>query len=353
MRKHLPLVSVIIVNFNGRPLLIDCLKSVMATAYPAFEVIVVDNGSTDDSVASLNREGLTSDAGIRIIALERNHGPARARNEGARAAGGRYLAFLDNDTQVDPAWITNAVAALEKDGSVGAVQCKLLFQNEPGKFDCAGEFLGPSGFLVQRAKYKETDHGQHDGPVDLLAAKSAGMFTRADVFREIGGFDEDYFIYMEETDLCWRSWLRGHRTIFCAGSVVYHTFSSTKDIVDSDTNNYLVRFHGTKNYIMTLIKNLGSWRLLVTLPVHISMWLGLAIYFMFRGNARSALNIIRGIGWNILHLPATLRKRWLVQRGRLVPDSTLLKTVMQKDSLLNKVRQVTMSQKVTKTPENI
>lgn len=346
------LITVIIVNYNGRVIINNCIRSILKNGYDNYEIIVVDNGSTDGSTADIVEEFVEDLNKIRIINLDKNYGPAKARNSGATIAKGEYIGFLDNDTEVHPNWIVEAVKDFEKNKELGIIQCKLLLLKEPDKIDCVGEYIGQSGFLLQRAKYREIDNGQYDEKIEILAAKSAGMFIRRDLFNRIGGFDEDYYIYMEETDLCWRSWLSNYKVRFCPASIVYHLYSSTKDIVDRKTNNYLVRFHGTKNYIMTIIKNLGSRQLIITLPIHIMLWTGFAIFLLIRGNFRSMLNIIKGMLWNVAHLPKILKKRRHCQSMRVLSEKTLLRIVMRKEKIIIKISQFLEAQKIIRTPEN-
>jgi len=346
-------VSVIVVNHNGKEYLQNCIFSVLSNDFENYEIIVVDNGSTDGSLAALRKKFAKNLEKIKIIELRKNYGPAKARNEGAKIAEGEYLAFLDNDTQVKKDWITEAIKLFQRDSKIGCIQCKLLLLNEKNKYDYAGEYLNQYGFLVQRARYKETDNGQYDQEVEILAAKSAGMFIRKDVFNKIGGFDKDYYIYMEETDLGWRSWLSGYKVVFCPLSVVYHEFSTSAKILSIEKNNFNVRFHGTKNYIMTLIKNLGSRQLILILPKHLFIWFCFGFFLMVRGDFQSANNIFKGIWWNIVNLPKTLIKRKSIQSTRVISDNLLFPIIVKKRSLLEKIKQFFMAEKEVKTTENI
>ncbi len=351
--KSLPLVSVIVVNYNGKNFVANCIESILKNNYSNYEIIVVDNASTDNTVSFLRNKFANRLKLIKILELDKNYGPAKARNEGTRISNGKYIGFLDNDTEMDPNWIVEAIKEFESNENIGIIQCKLLLLKEPDRIDYVGEYLAQNGFLVHRAGFREIDEGQYNQKVEILAAKSAGMFIHKDVFEKIGGFDEDYFIFVEETDLGWRSWLMGYRTIFCPDSVVYHLFSNTKNIIDKNTNNYLIRFHGTKNYIMTLIKNLGFRQLIYTLPVHVMIWLGLASFLILRGNFRSGFNIFRGIWWNLMNLHKILYKRWYIQSSRVISDEMLFKKIMKKQNMFMKIRQFLGSQKLIKTPENI
>lgn len=353
MDKSLPLVSVIIVNYNGRNFVSNCIESILKNNYNNYEIIVVDNASSDNTVSFIKRKFSNQSKLIKTLVLKKNFGPAKARNEGVNIANGKYIGFLDNDTEVDPNWIIEAIKEFEKDKKFGIIQCKLLLLKDPNRIDYAGEYIGQTGFLVHRAGFHEIDVGQYNQNVEILAAKSAGMFIRKEAFEKIGGFDDDYFIFVEETDLGWRSWLMGYKSIFCSTSIVYHLFSTTKDIVDKNSNNYLVRFHGTKNYIMTLIKNLGFRQLIYTLPIHGMIWLGLSSFLIIRGNYRSGFNILRGIWWNLVNLPKILNKRWYIQSRRVISDEILFKKIMKKQKILSKVRQFLVAQKTIKTPENM
>lgn len=346
-------VSVIVVNHNGRGYLRRCLLSVLANDFKDYEIIVVDNGSSDGSISLIKDKLGAKFHNLFVLELKQNYGPAFARNEGAEIAKGEYLAFLDNDTQVKKDWITEAIKLFQRDQKIGCIQCKLLLLAEKNKYDYAGEYLNQYGFLVQRAQYKETDNGQFDQEEEILAAKSAGMFIRKDIFNIIGGFDKDYFIYMEETDLGWRSWLAGYKTVFCPRSIVYHEFGTSIKILSKEKSNFNIRFHGTKNYIMTLIKNLGNKQLALILPKHITVWFCFAFFLVIRGNFRSAFNILRGIGWNIIKLPKTLSKRKSIQSTRVISDKQFFSVIFKKRNLLDKIKQFFMVEKEVKTTENI
>lgn len=350
MKKVKSFFSIIIVNYNGKNFLADCLSSIFKNIYQNYEVVVVDNGSSDGTVKFLKKKFGKK---LKICALDKNYGPAKARNEGVKLARGKYLCFLDNDTKVDPTWIVRALECFSSDDRIGAVQCKLL-RFDKRNYDYAGEYLTNLGFLTPVAKYGEQDMGQYDHIREILAAKSAGMFIRKDVFLKAGGFDEDYFIFMEETDLGWRVWLSGYKVVFCPKSIVYHHYSASKDIFDKDFNNYLVRFHGTKNYILTLTKNLSFAYWIKIIPIHVLLWFSLALYLLLTGNFRSARNMIMGIFWNLVNLKMSLTKRDLIQRERIVGDEEIFVKLclMKNRGLLYLVKRFLKSQKEQQTPES-
>ena len=277
------ILSVIIVNYNGYTYAKKCVASVFrSVSSQSLEVIVVDNGSTDNSSINLKEDFSRYSTQLTIVSLKKNYGPSLARNAGVRRARGRYLAFLDNDTQVDRYWAKTAIDRFQQDQTIGILQCKLLLAGDRKKIDYVGEYLGQNGFLIQRAPVMAEDRGQFEKECLILAAKSAGMFITKKAFTAAGGFDNDYFIYVEETDIGWRCWLAGYRVLYCPGSIVYHEFGTSSIILSKQKNDFNAKFHGCKNYILTLTKNLEMINIVKILPTHILLWLGLAWFALLK-----------------------------------------------------------------------
>ena len=168
----------------------------------------------------------------------------------------------------------------------------------------------------------------HDSSNYILAAKSAGMFIRKDVFNEIGGFDESFFIYVEETDLGIRSWMHGYTAKYIPNSIVYHHFGTSTLILGKGKTNFISKFHGTKNYIQMHIKNLERNSLVKILPLHIVLWLGLALYMLLKLQYLSSFWVLKGIFWNIKNLKQTLQKREVIQNNRKVSDKDIFKLLL-------------------------
>lgn len=327
-----PLASVIIVTYNAKKYVNACLRAVYQNNYPNFEVVVVDNGSSDGTKEELTqRFGLHSN--FHFLELGENKGPAYARNYGVNHSQGQYLAFLDSDTLPQPDWLSAIVDCFEKDKTVGAVQCKLLLASFPDCYDYAGDYLGNFGFLIQRAKEKEIDKGQYDRQDEILSAKSAGMGIRRNVFDSIGGFDADYFMFLEETDLGWRTWLAGYRVIFLPESVVLHEFGTTS-ILHPKLANRNVKFHGTKNYITTNYKNLGAINLIKILPFHLLSWVVMTITTLIRGNLTEGSHMFYALAWFFLNLPQLTKKRSLIQNKRIRPDRELFPIISRSKPLI-------------------
>ena len=327
-------VSVIIVNHNGIEFVDSCLRSVFESRYSDFEVIVVDNASTDGSREYIKRE-FGSDSRLRLVENSGSLGPAVGRNRGARIAKGKHLIFFDNDTRVDKNCINELVAVLENDTSIGAGQAKLLQMDKPDYYDCAGDYFGPLGFLVDRAKRKK-DVGQFDKIEDIFNAKSAASIVRKDVFDKAGGFDADFYMYLEETDLSWRIWLAGYRVVFVPRAIVYHAFGGKKKQVKARSYypKHVVRYYGCRNYITTLIKNLGLRNLSRVLPLHVLSWLTIGFLFFLKGRWQDCYYIIKGVWWNVLNLNIIMQKRILVQNNiRKAADNWIIQKVATHENL--------------------
>ena len=327
-----PLVSVIIVNHNGIAFVDNCLKSILSSDYPSFEVIFVDNGSTDSSL-EFAKKNFAQDSRVKFVENKSSVGPAVGRNKGAAIAGGEYLLFLDNDTQADANCITELIKTMEADASIGAAQAKLLKMDSDNFYDCAGDYLGPLGFLIERAQGAK-DTGQFDFIADILSAKSAASIIRKDLFDIIGKFDESFYMYLEETDLSWRVWLAGYRVVFIPGAIVHHAFNTPQKKFKRYYTKYIVRYYGCRNYITTLIKNLEYKNLARILPLHIGCWLALALFFVLKGGIADTFYILKGIAWNILNFGAVFAKRRQINRViRKRHDNQILPRIADKRKL--------------------
>ncbi|MDD5005780.1 MAG: glycosyltransferase family 2 protein [Candidatus Omnitrophica bacterium] len=323
----LELISVIVINFNGKDFVDRFFRSLLKTNYKEFEVIFVDNASTDGSAEYVRNH--FKDERIVMVRNNKNYGPSAARNIGFEKAKGEYIAFLDNDTEVDNEWINELVKVFENDPNIAVAQCKLLNMVERKKFDHAGDYLTPLGFLYERSRHC-IDKGQFDKVEDILSAKSAATMIRSSVYRELGMYDDSYFIFLEETDFCFRAWLSGYRVVFVPRAVVWHAFNTPLKESKRYYSTYMIRFLGCRNYIMTLLKNLGCRNLLKILPVHIFSWICLSALFFFRGKLTDSVLILKGILWNLFHIKEILIKRTFVQQKlRKIDDKIFDKLIIR------------------------
>ena len=217
-------LSVVILNWNGRHHLERYLPSVVANTSGDAEVIVADNGSTDDSLQWLR---LTY-PDVRVIRLDRNYGFAGGYNRALKEVDTEYVLLLNSDVEVTPNWWQPLVNVLDNNADVAAVAPKLLADTERDKFEYAGAsggFIDYLGYPFCRGRILssvESDEGQYDDSREIFWASGAAMCCRRELFLELGGFDEDFFAHMEEIDLQWRMQLAGYRIMVEPRSVVYH-----------------------------------------------------------------------------------------------------------------------------------
>lgn len=222
-------LSVVILNWNGRRHLERYLPSVVAHTEGDAEVVVADNGSTDDSLQWLR----LNYPDVWVIRLDRNYGFAGGYNRALREVASEYVLLLNSDVEVTAGWWQPLVEVLDTESDVAAVAPKLLADMERTKFEyagAAGGFIDYLGYPFCRGRILsnvEEDRGQYDNRRDIFWASGAAMCCRREVFESLGGFDEDFFAHMEEIDLQWRMQLAGWRIVVEPKSVVYHLGGGT------------------------------------------------------------------------------------------------------------------------------
>ena len=222
-------LSVVILNWNGRRHLERYLPSVVAHTEGDAEVVVADNGSTDDSLQWLR----LNYPDVRVMRLDRNYGFAGGYNRALREVASEYVLLLNSDVEVTAGWWQPLVEVLDTESNVAAVAPKLLADMERTKFEYAGAsggFIDYLGYPFCRGRILsnvEEDRGQYDNRRDIFWASGAAMCCRREVFESLGGFDEDFFAHMEEIDLQWRMQLAGWRIVVEPKSVVYHLGGGT------------------------------------------------------------------------------------------------------------------------------
>jgi GT2 family glycosyltransferase len=251
-------VSVVIVNYRGADDTCAALAAVGELRWPRdrLEVIVVDNASGDGSVERITKEH----PDVQVLALDQNTGFAAGCNAGAQVATGQHLAFLNNDARPDPEWVSAAAAVLDRDGSVACVASKVLdWDGELVDFVDAGLGFYGHGFKLHAG---EPDNPSYDREADVLFASGAAMVARASTFREVGGFDERYFLFFEDVDLGWRLWLLGHRVRYVPASLTFHRHHRSVRALGPAQEEFLLE----RNALFTIFKNYDEDNLRVALP---------------------------------------------------------------------------------------
>jgi GT2 family glycosyltransferase len=317
VERSLPTISVVIPTMHGGADLEACLASLAAEDYPELEIVVVDNATKGDGVRRLPERH----AGVHVLRNEENRGFAGASNQGIDASRGELVLLLNDDTKLEPGALQSLAGTIGARPSWGACQAKLLLMAEPTRLDTAGSFLTATGFLEHRGAYEPEE--RFSSSDEIFAAKGAALLIRRSALDEVGAFDPDFFAYFEESDLCWRLWLAGWEVGFAADARVLHRLGATA----SGLPTPFVQFHSFKNRICTLLKNLGSARLVWMVPYHLLLCLGLAGWFAARGRLALGGAILRAVGWNVWHIRDTARKRRAVQARRRVSDRELMRRI--------------------------
>ena len=318
MASTKPLISIIIANYNGSYFLKDCIDSILKEKSSLYEIIVVDDCSTDKSISIL--KGYEKNNRLRLIALKINKGAAYARNVGAKKSRGDILFFLDYDTTLTPGWGSELKTFFSKYPKAGMAQAKIL-KKGTNQFDYAGDYISSFGFLVERAQ-GALDTGQFDTIDRVFSVRGAAMILRKSVFDKVAGFDESYGYYWEEPDIAWRIWLLGFYVYFLPTVTVHHAFGTKEKQVEYYQDNDII-FKGCRNAITTMIKNFETKNLLLKLPIHILFWLMLSVPIFMKGEVSKSYAIWRGVSWNLFHINETLKKRAHIQTSRTITDDEL------------------------------
>src|SRR5215213_1411108 len=254
-----PRASIVILNYNGYKWLKLYIPSWIKTNYSEFEIIIVDNGSTDQSIEYLRNNWQHC---IKIIELRENLGFAEGCNIGIREAKGDIIALLNNDMEVDKDWLRAAVEALLSDERVGAVQSKIMQYDNKEKIYCAGLSIDKFGLIVPIG-LGEIDYGQYGYLSEIWGSCGGAMIGWKHILMKAGLFDPSYFIYYEDVDLSWRIKLSGYNILLASSSLVYHVGAATSKSLPSQ----FVTFHSKKNLIISLLKNYSLRTLILNWPI--------------------------------------------------------------------------------------
>lgn len=313
-----PKVSILIPNYNGKKWLENLLPTLEKTTYPNKEILVVNNGSKDDSADFLSKNYPR----IRVLELKKNIGFAGANNLGVKKAKGKYVLLLNNDTQVPPDFLEPLVEGMEKDRTIGVIQPMIRSLRNKSVLDASSSFFTSTGFMYHYGYYQSYKKNQYNVEHFVYSAKGACLFTTRKDYIELGGLDEDFITYVEESDYCHRIWLSGKKVLYLPKSYIYHWGGGDMSVMEkSETTIY----RSFKNRFYSYIKNLSYVELLKLLPIHFIFCEAMIFSALLRGIVRNALSAQLGTLWWIFHLPTILKKRKLVQEKiRKVGDDDFL-----------------------------
>jgi hypothetical protein len=305
-----PVLSVIVLNFNGLAWLPRCIEALLAQrGAPAFEILLVDNGSTDGSAAFVRERW----PAVRVIESGGNLGFAEGNNVGARAARGEWLAFLNNDTAAESDWLAALSAEAAAHSGFALVTSRVVFLDDPSIVDSAGDGYFRAGGAFKHG-YGAAADGYATSREVFGACGAAFMIRRAD-FAALGGFDGRFFMNFEDVDLSYRARLRGLRVWYAASAVVRHAGSASLGTVSP-----AAVYYGQRNLEWVWLKNTPPGLLWRTAPAHAIYAIAGVVHYVRAGRGWAA---IRGKCAALAGLRAMLRERRRVQAGRRVPAAAV------------------------------
>jgi hypothetical protein len=273
----MPLVAVVILNWNGRDYLRQFLPALLASTYPNKKIVVADNASTDDSVSFLK----ANFPEVEVLVNPSNEGFAKGYNTALKRVTADYFVLLNSDVEVTPGWIEPVINLMESDASIAACQPKIKAYNNKHQFEYAGAsggWLDEFGYPFSRGRvfdFVEDDNGQYEDVAPCFWASGAALFVKSGLYQQLGGLDEYFFAHQEEIDFCWRLQLAGYRVYVQPKSVVFHIGGGTLP----KENNLKVYLNFRNNLIM-LAKNLPLAEAMWKIPVRMGLdavaaWKGL------------------------------------------------------------------------------
>jgi GT2 family glycosyltransferase len=298
-----PTVSLIILNWNGEKFLTRCLEAVSAQTFLDYEVLVVDNGSTDASMEYFEERWKH----FKALRLDENMGFARGNNNGAQHASGRWLAFLNNDAFPEPEWLANLVNAADKHGRYSFVSSLMIEADNPNLIQDSGDIYHISGLAWPRDNNHSLKQALLESCEVFSASAAAALYER-EAFLEAGGFSEHFSSHFEDVDLGFRLRLRGYRCLFAPDAVVHHLGSASYGR-ESDRTVYQVQ----RNLVWCYFVNMPGWLFWKYLPAHFLANLLMLVYYTLRGQGKVALKAKRDA---VRGLPRMMEKRRIIQSQR-------------------------------------
>lgn len=325
-------VAVIVLNYNGRKFLDGCFSSLKKLIYSNFEVVMVDDCSSDDSVSYTAKKF----PWVKILQNTKNMGACISFNRAVKITKAKLIVKIDNDVIVDKNWLKEMVEVIESDPQIGVVGSKIL--NYDGKsIQEYGSNIDKTGYPMSYL-YLECQPKNLPNTMEVFYVSGCSMLFRKKVFEEVGMFDEKFYIYKDDLDLCWRMKLFGYKTVVNLNSVLRHMSGVTqggvakgKKIVTYSTTAKK-RYYGEKNTLRMLLKNYSTRVLFGILPFYFLTLLAEAVFFVAKGQVKMPLVYLRTFWWNVQNLPDTLKTRRKIQKKRKVSDNSIMQD-MAKGSL--------------------
>lgn len=266
-------VSVIIPNYNGEQYIRSCLDSLRAQTMKDVPVIVVDNGSKDQSVQIIRKEYPE----VKLLELDTNYGFCRAVNEGIRAAHTEYVILLNNDVRAAEDFTENLVRTMDADARLFSCQAKMLQMDRPELIDDAGDFYTALGWAVTRGK--DRSKALYKTRTNIFSACAGAAIYRSRLFEKVGYFDEKHFAYLEDVDIGYRAKIAGFVNAYEPSAVVWHKGSA---VTGSRYNAFKVR-SAARNNLYLIYKNMPLWQFWINFPLLLAGWTVKGMFFLLKG----------------------------------------------------------------------
>ena len=326
------LVSIIIPHWNGIETLSECLTSLTKTNYKPFEIIVVDNCSTDGS-----QEWVKANyPNITLIENSENYGYAGGCNHGIKATNGELVVFLNNDTIQDPMWLSHLVDFILQNPEIAALQPKILNYFDKSIFDYAGGaggYMDIFGFPFARGRIfieQEKDQGQYNNNKQCFWASGTALMVRKKLFIEAGKFDETFFAHMEEIDLCWRLQAMGYQVWSNPESVVFH-----KNAVSLPMQTHKKYYLNHRNSLLMLFGNYSIANAFYLGTIRVIFEFIAIAYSIFKWDWQHATGIAKALLWIIIHPLVIIKKRKKFKTIRINEDKMILKKLYRKSLVID------------------
>lgn len=279
-------VSVIIPNYNGEKYLRNCIASLQQQTYQDYELIFVDNASSDRSLEIMN-EFAFSTPPLRMIRNTENKGFAKAVNQGIKTAAGEYIVLLNNDTEAQFDWLQYLVQAMEEDEKIFSVSSKMLRYHERDIIDDAGDEFTVLGWAYKRGDGRTSKY--YTQKEEVFSSCAGAAIYRKSILGEIGLFEEVFFAYLEDVDLGYRARIHGYKNIYCPQAIIYHVGSATSG---SKYNSFKIKI-SSRNTIYLIKKNMPHIAILINLPFLIIGFVIKGIFFSVKGYGMEYLSGLR------------------------------------------------------------
>jgi len=304
----MPEISVIILNWNGKHFLEDCLNSLRRQTFQDFETIFVDNGSCDGSIDYVRGHFPE----VRVLALETNRGFAGGNIAGYQQSNGDLIALLNNDTETHPRWLEEIHNASMVYAQAGSFASKMMYFDQRSRIENCGFNIGIEGATLDLGR------NELDGPSwmqhrEVFGGCGGAVAYRRRMLDAVGFLDDEFFMTYEDVDLSFRAQLRGYSCVYVPGAIVYHHYRATNNKTPSRQV-----FYSQRNIDFVYIKNMPLGLIVSSVPGRLLYEIGAAIHFTTQGTGRAFLKS----KWDVFrHFSSLLRKRRDIQRGRTVSNN--------------------------------